>query len=139
MQNQSLTYITLLAFTIATTLAFAPQPSIPTTSTVLNFNIVMPPDEDNWELDNSNCEESVFARKRREKQEENEKLHESYKRGGMTLRDIDVVETVDQYDNAAGGNLIPGINLSALCEDDWVLSVTRAHLASNFHNELEIY
>ena len=118
MQNQSLTYITLLAFTIATALAFAPQPSIPTTSTVLNFNIVMPPDEDNCELDNSNCEESVFARKRREKQEENEKLHESYKRGGMTLRDIDVAETVDQYDNAAGGNLIPGINLSALCEDD---------------------
>lgn len=87
-------------------------------ATALHFNVIMPPDDDNCEIDNSNCEESVFARKRAEKKEENEKLRESYIRGGMTVRDIDLVETVDQFSNAAGGGIIPGMQLTALCEDD---------------------
>ena len=38
---------------------------------------------------------------------------------GITLSDVDLQDSVDQYQNApTGGGLIPGLSLSALCEDD---------------------
>ena len=56
----------------------------------------MPPDEDNCEIDNSNCEESVFAQKRAEKAAEKERLRDQYVANGLKLTDIDRMETVDQ-------------------------------------------
>jgi hypothetical protein len=60
------------------------------------FLILQPPDDDNCEIDNSNCEESVFAQKRQEKAEERERLRQEMLKKGMKLTDIDRVETVDQ-------------------------------------------
>lgn len=63
---------------------------------VLRYNIITPPDDDNCEIDNSNCEESVFARKKREKNDENEKMRKIYAENGLNLRDIDLQESIDQ-------------------------------------------
>ena len=101
--------------------AFSPNPIPSTTSrpsTRLRFDIIAPPDEDNCELDGSDCEESVFARKKRERQEGETKLREKYTEAGLKLSDIDRMETPDMY-NAGGMNgIIPGVQLSTLREDD---------------------
>ena len=78
-----------------------------------------PPPEDNCELDGSDCEESVFAQKRREKMEARDATKDRYRAMGVELSDADFGTSVDQYQNSpTGGGLIPGISLSALCEDD---------------------
>ncbi len=42
-----------------------------------------------------------------------------YRTMGVELSDADFFTSVDQYqNNPTGGGLIPGISLSALCEDD---------------------
>ena len=97
--------------------------------TQLHYNIITPPDDDNCEVDNSNCEESVFDRKKREKLEKDQERRALYAKEGLDLdeiekgntsqlSEIDQMATPDQFDNAAGGGIIPGMNLSALMEDD---------------------
>lgn len=97
--------------------------------TQLYYNIITPPDDDNCEVDNSNCEESVFDRKKREKLEKDQARRALYAKEGLNLdeiekkktsqlSEIDQMATPDQFDNAAGGGIIPGMNLSALMEDD---------------------
>ena len=66
----------------------------------------------------SDCEESIFDRKKREKKEEQDSLREKFAENGLDLSEIDRAETVDQYQNMAGGGIIPGVQLSALMEDD---------------------
>ncbi len=42
-----------------------------------------------------------------------------YRAMGVELSDVDFSTSVDQYqNNSTGGGLIPGMSLSALCEDD---------------------
>ena len=100
-----------------------------TPPTQLYYNIITPPDDDNCEVDNSNCEESVFDRKKREKLEKDQERRALYAKEGLDLdeiekkktsqlSEIDQMATPDQFDNAAGGGIIPGMNLSALMEDD---------------------
>lgn len=80
--------------------------------------IFEPPADDNCEID-GDCEESVFERKRREKADANAATIGRYQQQGIALTEMDLMESIDQYQNApTGGNLIPGIHLSALCEDD---------------------
>ena len=89
------------------------------TSTSLNSIIFEPPVEDNCELDGSDCEESVFEQKRRERLEANNALVDRARMQGIELNEVDFQESVDQYqNNPVGGGLIPGLSLSALCEDD---------------------
>jgi len=89
------------------------------TSTSLNSIIFEPPVEDNCELDGSDCEESVFEQKRRERLEANNALVDRARMQGIELNEVDFQESVDQYQtNPVGGGLIPGLSLSALCEDD---------------------
>jgi len=89
------------------------------TSTSLNSIIFEPPVEDNCELDRSNCEELVFEQKRRERLEANNALVDRARMQGIELNEVDFQESVDQYqNNPVGGGLIPGLSLSALCEDD---------------------
>ena len=77
-----------------------------------------PPVDDNCEID-GDCEESIFDRKRREKAEANAATMEKYQQRGIQLTEVDLMQTVDQYQNSpVGGNLIAGISLTALCEDD---------------------
>mmetsp|Transcript_5431 Transcript_5431/g.9886 ORF Transcript_5431/g.9886 Transcript_5431/m.9886 type:complete len:127 (+) Transcript_5431:121-501(+) len=79
-----------------------------------------PPPEDNCELDGTNCEESIFDRKKRERTEADNAIVDRYRmERGIEISEADLYESVDQYSNApTGGNLIPGISLTALCEDD---------------------
>ena len=87
--------------------------------TSLNSIVFEPPPEDNCELDGSNCEESVFEQKRREKAEAREALHERARLQGIQLSEVDFQSSVDQYQNApTGGSLIPGMTLTSMCEDD---------------------
>ena len=80
--------------------------------------IFEPPVEDNCELDGSDCEESVFEQKRRERLEANNALVDRARMQGIELNEVDFQESVDQYqNNPVGGGLIPGLSLSALCED----------------------
>lgn len=97
----------------------APSSIINKSSTSLNSIIFEPPPDDNCEVDGSDCEESVFDRKRREKMDADSALTERAVQHGYSLSDVDFQESIDQYQNApTGGNLIPGISLSALCGDD---------------------
>jgi len=81
--------------------------------------IFEPPSDENCELDGSDCEESVFDRKRREKADAHAATIGRYQQQGIMLTEMDLMESVDQYQNApTGGNLIPGVHLSSLCEDD---------------------
>mmetsp|Transcript_34804 Transcript_34804/g.41607 ORF Transcript_34804/g.41607 Transcript_34804/m.41607 type:complete len:133 (-) Transcript_34804:292-690(-) len=89
-----------------------------TRTTQLFYNIITPPDDENCEVDSSNCEESVFDRKRREKKEEDVGRRELYAKEGLDLTAIDQMASPDQFDNAAGGGIIPGMQMSALMEDD---------------------
>ena len=108
------THTLSLSLSTATTNATPTSPP----STRLRFDIIAPPDEDNCELDGSDCEESVFARKKRERQAGETKLREKYTEAGLKLSDIDRMETPDMY-NAGGMNgIIPGVQLSTLMEDD---------------------
>mmetsp|Transcript_10149 Transcript_10149/g.17792 ORF Transcript_10149/g.17792 Transcript_10149/m.17792 type:complete len:135 (+) Transcript_10149:39-443(+) len=90
------------------------------TSTTLHSIIFEPPPEENCEIDGSDCEESIFDRKRREKGEADNAIKERYRtEHGVELTDVDMMESIDQYANAeTGGNLIAGVSLSALMEDD---------------------
>mmetsp|Transcript_27791 Transcript_27791/g.39772 ORF Transcript_27791/g.39772 Transcript_27791/m.39772 type:complete len:120 (+) Transcript_27791:200-559(+) len=91
--------------------------SISTTS--LHALTFEPPPEDNCEIDGSDCEESIFAQKRREKMEATQATKNRYRAMGVELSDADFATSVDQYqNNPTGGGLIPGMSLSALCEDD---------------------
>eukprot|EP01083_Nonionella_stella_P208202 755749_1 len=122
----------ILGLLIPSSIAFSPvinhishQATTSTTfinksTTSLNMSIIFePPVEDNCELDSSNCEESVFQEKRRERLEANNALVDRARMQGIELNEIDFQESVDQYqNNPVGGGLIPGLSLSALCEDD---------------------
>jgi len=113
-----------------TTASSSTSTSTTTTSTQLYYNIIAPPDDDNCEVDSSNCEESVFDRKKREKLEKDQGRRELYAKKGLNIDEIDKVNTSlsanaidqmhtpDQFDNAAGGGIIPGMQMSALMEDD---------------------
>mmetsp|Transcript_15896 Transcript_15896/g.23247 ORF Transcript_15896/g.23247 Transcript_15896/m.23247 type:complete len:120 (-) Transcript_15896:155-514(-) len=107
-------------FLVSGTAAFSPAIHQKTFVSTTNLGAVIfaPPDDDNCELEGSDCEESVFARKKREKGESETKLREAYVANGLKLSDIDRVETVDQYQNAVSGGIIPGVQLTALMEDD---------------------
>ena len=71
-----------------------------------------------WYLYYEAFDTSVFARKKRERQEGETKLREKYTEAGLKLSDIDRMETPDMY-NAGGMNgIIPGVQLSTLMEDD---------------------
>jgi hypothetical protein len=98
--------------------AFAPNPigalSRGRTITSIRFNIITPPDD--CEVD-GDCEESVFDRKRRERQDAETNLRDKYVASGLNLSDIDEMETAEAY-NPAGGGIVPGVQLSALMEDD---------------------
>ena len=93
--------------------------TVATTTTSLRSIMYEPPAEENCELDSSDCEESIFDRKKREKAEANDAIKERYHARGIELNDVDLQESVDQYQNAeTGGNLIPGVFLTSMCEDD---------------------
>jgi hypothetical protein len=102
--------------------AFAPNPigalssGRTFTSTRLRYNIITPPDDENCELV-GDCEESVFARKKRERQDADSNLRAKYVESGLNLSDIDRMETAEMY-NPTGMGIIPGVQLSALMEDD---------------------
>lgn len=103
--------------------SFSPAASISSASatpTALHSMIFEPPPADNCELDGSDCEESVFDRKRRERNQADDAIVERYRNEhGVELRAVDLMESIDQYQNApTGGNIMAGISLSALCEDD---------------------
>lgn len=85
-----------------------------TSPTALRYTVVGPPPDD----DDTEAEESFFDRKRREKAEEEAHLREKYEESGLNLSEIDKMETPDMYANPTGGDLIPGVHLSALMEDD---------------------
>mmetsp|Transcript_11867 Transcript_11867/g.13195 ORF Transcript_11867/g.13195 Transcript_11867/m.13195 type:complete len:127 (+) Transcript_11867:195-575(+) len=89
-----------------------------TRTTQLFYNIIAPPDDENCEIDSSNCEESVFDIKRRERKQEDAERRELYAKAGIDLTSIDRMTSHDQFDNAAGGGIIPGMQMSALMEDD---------------------
>jgi len=124
-------FVGIIGLLIPTSIAFSPvinhishQTKTTTfinikTSTSLNSIIFEPPVEDNCELDGSDCEESVFEQKRRERLEANNALVDRARMQGIELNEVDFQESVDQYqNNPVGGGLIPGLSLSALCEDD---------------------
>lgn len=85
---------------IGSTMTFSPSATMKHQHTLsksaLQYTIVEPPDDDNCEIDNSNCEESVFAQKRKEKAEEKERLRNQMLKSGLKLTEIDRMETVDQ-------------------------------------------
>jgi len=90
----------------------------PRTTTFLRAMTFEPPADDDCTLDGSDCEESIFDRKRREKKESDVELRELYAKEGLDLTAIDRMASPDQFDNAAGGGIIPGMQMSALMEDD---------------------
>ena len=103
--------------------AFSPataRRSTAASSTSLRSIIFEPPVEENCEVDGSDCEESIFAIKRRERAAADDAIRERYRvERGIELTKVDLMESIDQYQNAPlGANLIPGLSLSALCEDD---------------------
>ncbi|KAL7524722.1 hypothetical protein ACHAWF_001058 [Thalassiosira exigua] len=120
--NNSLAFLFCLAVLPSLALAFSPAPRLRSgrrKGTTLDSIVFEPPVEENCELDGSNCEESVFDRKRRERSEADDLIKSRYHMRGIELSDADLYETVDQHQNApTGGNLIAGIHLTALCEDD---------------------
>lgn len=89
-----------------------------TRTTQLFYTIMTPPDDEDCAIDSSNCEESVFESKRREKKESDVELRELYAKEGLSLSAIDQATSHDQFDNAAGRGIIPGMQMSALMEDD---------------------
>eukprot|EP00584_Thalassiosira_punctigera_P013922 CAMPEP_0172555430 /NCGR_PEP_ID=MMETSP1067-20121228/58415_1 /TAXON_ID=265564 ORGANISM="Thalassiosira punctigera, Strain Tpunct2005C2" /NCGR_SAMPLE_ID=MMETSP1067 /ASSEMBLY_ACC=CAM_ASM_000444 /LENGTH=126 /DNA_ID=CAMNT_0013343951 /DNA_START=61 /DNA_END=441 /DNA_ORIENTATION=+ len=123
--SSSLLFVAVVGLLLTLTVAFAPtrthHQSVGAESRSALYSIIFePPVEENCELDGSNCEESIFDRKKREKSEANQAIMNRYQmEHGVELTDIDLMESIDQYQNApTGGNLIPGMSLSALCEDD---------------------
>ena len=88
------------------------SPSLKKTRTThLNYNIVMPPEDD------TENEESVFERKRKEKADEDAHFRERCDAEGINLSEIDRAVTPDMHNNPMG-SLIPGVHLTALCGDD---------------------
>ncbi|KAL7523643.1 hypothetical protein ACHAXR_000264 [Thalassiosira sp. AJA248-18] len=128
MTNGSIINIAIGLLLSSSTMAFSPTIPSPTTHSLTTtttpttlFSIVFePPPDDNCEVDGSDCEESIFDRKRREKGEADDAIKARYRNEyGVELSDVDMQESIDQYQNAeVGGNLIAGMSLSALCEDD---------------------
>ena len=107
---------------LSTTTAFSPAPHQTThrRTTHLNSIIIEPSPEDSCEVDSTNCEESIWDRHAAEQAEYNQAVKDKYRtEQGIELTDVDLMETVDQYQNSpTGGNLIGGVALTALCEDD---------------------
>eukprot|EP00588_Corethron_pennatum_P018219 CAMPEP_0194303836 /NCGR_PEP_ID=MMETSP0171-20130528/1647_1 /TAXON_ID=218684 /ORGANISM="Corethron pennatum, Strain L29A3" /LENGTH=99 /DNA_ID=CAMNT_0039054879 /DNA_START=179 /DNA_END=478 /DNA_ORIENTATION=- len=89
-----------------------------TPTTQLFYNVITPPDDEDCEIDGSDCEESVFDRKKREKKQEDVDRRKLYAKEGLDLTEIDQMVSPDQFTNAAGGGIIPGMQMSALMEDD---------------------
>ena len=109
----------LLGLSLSTTTAFAPTIATHRTSTHLNSIIIEPSPDDSCEVDSSNCEESIWDRHAAEQAEYNQGVKDKYHAQGIELSDVDLMETVDQYQNSpTGGGLIGGVALTALCEDD---------------------
>ena len=116
----------IIAALVASTAAFSPISSHRNHISTSNSNsptaaysiVFEPPPEDNCEVD-GDCEESVFERKRRERNEADNSIKDRYAQQGIKLSDADLHESIDQYANAqTGGGLIPGVMLSSLCCDD---------------------
>lgn len=116
----------LLCFGLPTAIAFSSRATCHLNQPVarqvertsLKYGIVEPPPDDDCEVD-GDCEESVFDRKKREKKEADGIFRQKYATDhGLQLTEVDMMETIDQYSNPTGGNLIPGVSLSALMEDD---------------------
>ena len=82
-----------------------------TRATNLSYNIVMPPEDD------TENEESVFERKRKEKADEDAHFRERCDAEGINLSEIDRAVTPDMHNNPMG-SLMPGVHLTALCGDD---------------------
>ena len=134
--NDKIVHLLRLAVAVgmaANSIAFSPSPGASSSShvvgllpsggtgtgTALRSIIIEPPPEEDCGVDGSDCEESIFDRKRREKAEAENATRERYQKRGIELTDVDLMESPDQYRNAQlGGGLISGVNLSALCEDD---------------------
>jgi hypothetical protein len=118
--TSKLTLLITSIVAVSSTTAFVTTTAPTTISTTsLHAIIFGPPSEENCEVDGSDCEESIFARKRREKVEAHQATKDRYRAMGVTLSDVDFAESVDQYqNNPTGGGLISGISLTALCEDD---------------------
>mmetsp|Transcript_9711 Transcript_9711/g.14693 ORF Transcript_9711/g.14693 Transcript_9711/m.14693 type:complete len:124 (-) Transcript_9711:200-571(-) len=111
--------IVSLLLSSSTTTAFSPSATAARRATSLHSIVFEPPAEENCEVDSSNCEESIFDRKRREKGEAEDAIKDRYRMQGIELTSVDLMDSMDQYQNApTGGGIIPGMNLSALCEDD---------------------
>lgn len=96
-----------IAALFAATTAFAPTApttiSSISTTTSLRSIIFEPPPEDNCELDGSDCEDSVFARKRQERNENQQATKDRYRAMGVALSEADFVQSVDQYQNNPTG------------------------------------
>lgn len=124
MTNSSLLFIAgvVLVLLPGSSTAFSPIAAVRThasTTTSLRSITFDPPDDDNCEVDGTDCEESVFDQKRREQREHDDDVKQRYRAQGIELSDVDLYESVDQYQNVqTGGGLIPGMTLSALMEDD---------------------
>eukprot|EP00571_Detonula_confervacea_P015176 CAMPEP_0172297248 /NCGR_PEP_ID=MMETSP1058-20130122/344_1 /TAXON_ID=83371 /ORGANISM="Detonula confervacea, Strain CCMP 353" /LENGTH=132 /DNA_ID=CAMNT_0013006377 /DNA_START=69 /DNA_END=467 /DNA_ORIENTATION=+ len=119
-----ITFVGLLASSSSTE-AFSPIIAAAHTTrcssnTALSSITFEPPPEENCELDSSDCEESIFDRKKRERGEADQSIKDRYRtEHGIELNDADLVETVDQYQNVQlGGGLIPGMTLTSMCGDD---------------------
>ena len=82
-----------------------------TRATNLSYNIVMPPEDD------TENEESVFERKRKEKADEDAHFRERCDAEGIALSEIDRAVTPHMHNNPMG-SLMPGVHLTALCGDD---------------------
>ena len=111
--------LAVIGLSVNNTIAFSPSVR-PDITTALRSRIIEPPADDDCQIDSANCEESIFDRKRREKAEAENALKQRYRNEyGVELNDIDLIDSPDQYRNSQlGGNLVSGVNLSALCEDD---------------------
>lgn len=97
---KSFTFALTILCLIGNTNAFSPiagmKQEVAFSKSALHYTVIQPPDDDNCEIDNSSCEDSVFAQKRKEKAEEKERLRQEMLKRGMKLTDIDRMETVDQ-------------------------------------------
>mmetsp|Transcript_132 Transcript_132/g.305 ORF Transcript_132/g.305 Transcript_132/m.305 type:complete len:116 (-) Transcript_132:2591-2938(-) len=111
-----LPWLTLTALVVAElplAAAFTPTERFMRVTTSMS-SIVFEPQEDNYE-----CEESVFAVKKREREQHDDAVKARYlSEYGIELAEADLNDSVDQYQNAAGGGIIAGIGLTSLCCDD---------------------
>eukprot|EP00580_Thalassiosira_gravida_P000013 CAMPEP_0201608814 /NCGR_PEP_ID=MMETSP0492-20130828/9037_1 /ASSEMBLY_ACC=CAM_ASM_000837 /TAXON_ID=420259 /ORGANISM="Thalassiosira gravida, Strain GMp14c1" /LENGTH=113 /DNA_ID=CAMNT_0048073803 /DNA_START=69 /DNA_END=409 /DNA_ORIENTATION=+ len=101
--------IVSLLLSSSTTIAFSPSATTARRPTSLHSIVFEPPVEENCEIDGSVGE----------KNDADDAIKDRYRLQGIELSSVDLMDSMDQYNNApTGGGIIPGMNLSALCEDD---------------------